>query len=290
MRVSNLLKKLIPNSALVVLSLSLITTASPAQASTFTRNSPTSAGLLPTGVSEVGGIVLDLIGANGTRVVSQLSANSLFHGVTEVDAPNITIGVQSGFNTSILSALGGGLKQAAIRFTLYDGDTSRSGLEWNYAKQQYEYIQFDNFDLNDNSLLVNGLNFGNWSAVNAQNTDYQGNAGDYGFSGGGFRAKLLDTAWFSTNDAGLLSDFYNSLVSSGQVTYELHDADPGDQYLDFKRGIAGDLIDVGQDPTIEDPKSVPEPSFGLGLLGFGVLGVSSLLKRKKSTNLAPNNP
>ena len=37
-------------------------------------------------------IAIDLIGANGTRVVSQLSANSLFHGVTEVDAPNITLG------------------------------------------------------------------------------------------------------------------------------------------------------------------------------------------------------
>jgi hypothetical protein len=46
----------------------------------FTVTSPTARGLLPAGVTPVGGIILDLIGVNGRRVVSQLPAARLFLG------------------------------------------------------------------------------------------------------------------------------------------------------------------------------------------------------------------
>src|SRR5262249_41967745 len=46
----------------------------------FTLISPTRAGELPSGVTPVGGVVLDLVGASGRRVVSQLPASSLFRG------------------------------------------------------------------------------------------------------------------------------------------------------------------------------------------------------------------
>lgn len=238
-----------------------------ATASTFTKTSPTSQGLLPTGISEVGGVVLDLVGSNGARVVSQLSASDLFEGSTYGSNSNTLIGTQTGFTASILSALGGSLKEVGVRFSLYDGDTAAG-----------------NFDLNDNSLLVNGINFGNWSAVNAQNTDALGNATARGFSSGGFRNDTLDTGWFYLTDAAKLTSFFNSL-SSGQVIYELNDLDRGDQYLNFKQGIATSLTNVSLAPTVTIPttttSSIPEPSTAFGLLALSFFGVRMGIKRQQ---------
>lgn len=279
------LKKIIPQSTLIAFTFILSAVAIPAQATTFTRTPPTSAGALPTGVSEIGGVVLDLIGINGTRVVSQLSAEDLFVGITSFETQTTTIGTQTGFDPSILNALGGGLKEVAVRFSLFDGDTSTAGVWSNGNPEEDSYEEFDNFDLNENFLLLNGLNFGNWSAVNAQHTDSQGNTGQYGFSDGGFRDWVLDTGWFYTADAGLLNNFYNSLVQQGKVTYELYDIDTGDQYLDFKKGIADDLTSVDKAPTIvppqEDPTAVPEPASVLGLVALGAFGMGSAVKRKQ---------
>ena len=86
---------------------------------TFTTTSPTTAGELPAGVTEIGGIVLDLIGINGVRVVCQLPASSLFVGMFHDGTPAAyrgnpgTIGIQEGFST-VLTALGGGLSEVAI--------------------------------------------------------------------------------------------------------------------------------------------------------------------------------
>lgn len=234
----------------------------PAWSFGLTTTSPTQSGALPNNISAVGGIVLDLIGTNDARVVSQLSAASLFQGWTGLGTPNTNIGTQTGFTASILNALGGGLKEVGIRFTLYDGDTARS-----------------NFDFNDNFLLVNGINFGNWSSVNAVNTDSQGNAGLYGTSGGGFRNNILDTGWFYSNNAQLLGNFYNTL-SSGQVLYQLNDKDPGDQYLDFKQGIAASQLNVSQAPVVAPPEqAVPEPTTILG--SVMALGAFSAARRRQ---------
>jgi len=244
---------------------------SAATASTFTKTSPTSQGLVPTGISEVGGVVLDLVGSNGARVVSQLSASNLFEGGTDWSNPNTLIGTQTGFTASILSALGGSLKEVGVRFSLYDGDTAAG-----------------NFDFNDNSLLVNGINFGNWSAVNAQNTDSLGNATALGFSSGGFRNNTLDTGWFYLTDAAKLTSFFSSL-SSGQVVYQLNDVDPGDQYLDFKQGIATNLTNVSLAPTVTipttTPSSIPEPSTALGLLALSFLGLRTGIKRQQKSTV-----
>ena len=78
--------------------------------------SPTSAGSLAgTGVTDVGGIVLDLVGSNGTRVVSQLSASSLFEGNLNISPGEI--GTQTGFDNSVTGQLGGGITEAAVRIT-----------------------------------------------------------------------------------------------------------------------------------------------------------------------------
>ena len=92
-----------------------IATAGVAQATTFTRTSPTGEAL-PSAVSEVGGVVFDAIGINGNRLVTQASASSLFEGYASTNP--LTIGVQTGFTPTVLGQLGGGFSEIAVRFTL----------------------------------------------------------------------------------------------------------------------------------------------------------------------------
>ncbi len=239
--------------------------ADSAKATQFTFTSPTSGGNVPTGVTEVGGIVLDLIGQNDARVISQLAASETFVGFYNTNPG--TIGTQTGFTTAVINALGGGLKEVGIRVTLDDGDTAQS-----------------NFDENDNTLLVNNLNFGNWSDVNAQNTDGLGNATAAGFSGGGFRNNRLDTGWFYSNNAALLNSFYNTLVATQQVVYQVDDLSPGDNFYDFTQGIDGGLVNVGQGPVVQpggSTEEVPEPLTILGTLTAGAFGTQFMRKRKQ---------
>ncbi|WP_143842052.1 PEP-CTERM sorting domain-containing protein [Nostoc sp. 106C] len=252
--------------------LSIITfqAAGSAQATTLTLTSPTSGGALSSGISPVGGIVLDLIGLNNTRVTSQLGASQLYIGYYNSGTPSAyqgnpgTIGIQSGFTPTITGALGGGLKELAVRFSLYDGDTAAG-----------------DFDENDNTLLVNNINFGNWSSVNTENTNGLGNAGGAGFSGGGFRNDTLDTGWFHVTNASTLSNFFNSLVNTQQAIYQVNDVDPYDNYYDFTQGIDSSLINVGQGPVVQPPNSVPEPITILGTLTAAGFGVALRRKQKQ---------
>ncbi len=240
-----------------------------AQATTLTMTSPTSAGLVPTGVSEIGGIVVDLIGTNGNRVVSQLAASSLFIGFYDNGTPTSyrgnpgTIGVQSGFNSTVMNALGGGIVEAAFRFTLYDGDTG-----------------YNNFDYDDdNFLLVNGINFGDWSDVATENTTNIGTAGGAGQSNG-FRDETLDTGWFYSTNSASLSSLYDSLVSAGTLTFMVQDIDPYDNYYDFTRGIDSSLINVGTGPVVQPPVgAVPEPTTVL-LFSVGLAGLAAASRRR----------
>lgn len=265
----NIFNNLPKQVTLISLTVLVSTLATSAQASTFTRTSPTQAGsLVASTISEVGGVVLDLIGTNGTRVVSQTSATELFQG-WQGSNNSLTIGIQTGLSSAIVDALGGGLREAAVRVTLHDGDTARG-----------------NFDFNDNFLLANGINFGNWSSVNAQNTDNVGNMTSFGFSGGGFRSNILDTGWFHITDNGILSSFFNTL-SSGAITYVWQDRDRDNiQRLDFKQGVASNQINISQAPTItpSSSASVPEPSAVVGLAVFGLGGL--LLKKKATSRIA----
>src|SRR5688572_24292652 len=114
-----------------VLTMATLTSTASAQ---LTTTSP-AGGTLPAGVTVVGGIVTDLRGINGSHVVSQIAASSLYEGYA--NANPLTIGSLGGFDPSVMASLGGGLAAAAFRFTLYDGDNSPG-----------------NFDSNDNTLLV----------------------------------------------------------------------------------------------------------------------------------------
>jgi hypothetical protein len=245
------MKKLLPIASLLV----GLAGVSHAQ---LTINSP-AGGNLPGTVSIVGGVVLDLIGTNNNRVVSQLAASSLFEGFYDDGTPVSfrgnpgTIGIQTGFNAGVLSALGGGLSEVAIRITLFDGDSSAG-----------------NFDFNDNSLLLNGFNFGNWSSVTTVSHNSTGTS--FGSTRLGFSDNELVTGFFFSDNATLLSNFFTSLTSLNQVTYQVQDSDPFDNFYDFTQGVDAGLIDVGTGPVVTPPNTaVPEPST------YGLMGAAALL-------------
>lgn len=210
---------------------------------TFTMASPTSGGALPSGVTEVGGVVLDLVGANGARITSQLAASSLFTGFFNSGSPVSyrgnpgTIGVESGFNSTVINALGGGISEIAVRLTIDDGDT-----------------QSGNFDYNNNEFRLNGITFGspaggaNFSSVATQRTSSDGLT--LISSGSGFGDNTLDTGWFYTTNATFLANLYNSIVNANEIRIQLYDTDPYDNYFNFSAGVDGGLINVGQPPNV----------------------------------------
>jgi hypothetical protein len=240
--------------------------AAPAQATTFTRTSLTSQGLLPATVSEVGGIVVDLIGSNGTRVVTQAAASSLFVGQPPAASYPLLVGTQTGFTPSVIAALGGGISQASVRVSLFDGDSAAG-----------------DFDVNDNTLSLNGINFGNFTSVQAQNTDGNGLVAAGGFSGGGFRNNTLDTGFFFSNNATTLSQLFTSL-NTGSIVFRVSDTDPGDQFYDFTQGLSASVVNVGTGPVVTPPsQQVPEPFTIIGTL-MGGAAAFRMRKRLKVTN------
>jgi hypothetical protein len=230
-----------------------------ANATPFTETSPLG-GAVPTGVTPVGGLVLDLEGLNGTRVFAQAAASSLFVGTQGVT--NQTIGSISGFNATILSALGGGLSRAALRVTLDDGDSAAG-----------------EFNFNESTILVDGVSFGNVSSVDVQRTNSLGTMAIS--TGVGFRNSLLDTGWFTLLGASELSALFLGL-GDGTATFVWTDSQLDGNFLDFTQGVDGGLINVGTGPVVSPPAGTPVPEPGtLMTLGAGLAGLAALKRRRR---------
>ena len=187
--------------------------------------SPTTGGALPDGVTAVGGIVLDLVGLNGVRVVVQISADSLFSGVfSPADGNPGLIGVLGGLSPQVLARLGGGLSQMAVRLTVDDADASVGDV-----------------DHNENFLTLNGIQIGNLSTPLTHATN---EAGDLLGVATGFQNSALSTGWFLVTDTTLLGEIFASLQDGAQASFGLLDLDPYDNGYDFSRGIDGSHFEI----------------------------------------------
>jgi hypothetical protein len=174
----------------------------------------------------------------------------------------VLIGTQTGYTPAVFSALGGGIQSASVRFTLYDGDNAPG-----------------DFDATDNTLLLNGTSFGNWTSIATQETSGDGLT-SFG-SGFGFADGTLSTGFFTNTDVVSLANLYTSL-SSGSLAFSLADVDPYDNFYDFTLGVDGGLINVGQGPVVTPPSSVPEPAtWAMFIGGFGLIG--SAMRRRQRT-------
>ena len=255
-------KVLIRSSMAALLGLAVAVSSAPA--TPFTTTSPINGGsALPAGVTQVGGIVFQARGLNGVVVTSQLAASSLYVGFAGSN-PQL-IGTQAGFSAAILGALGGGFSEAAVRITLSDGDTG-----------------IGDFDQNQNFLLLNGINFGDFTGVAAQNTNGLGTV-DIGVLTPGFNDGLLDTGFFYTANAVDLAALFGLISGNGgNIAFALNDLDPGENFYDFTQGVDGGLINVGQGPTID---AVPEPA---SLALWSILGLTGGFGawRRRKANVA----
>ena len=193
-----------------------------ANATTFTTTVPGLGIELPDEYPEAGGVAFVLIGANGNIYYQFSNPAGAFRGYQYRGNPsrfngnpftiNDPLTLDCGFATCT-TYFGGSIAQVHIRFSAWDGDTQVNG-----------------FDEDDISLILNGVNVGNWSDVYTEKTNNAGTQ-SFGFEQG-FGNNAFNTGWFSTTNSALLND----ILTTGQTTTQVYDDDPNDNYWDFRRG------------------------------------------------------
>jgi MYXO-CTERM domain-containing protein len=176
----------------------------------------------------------------------------------------IQFGAQTGLSSGLTDALGGGLARASFRFTLWDGDSAAG--DTGHGTQ---------------TLRVNGVEIGNWSDVDAQQTDSVGDAGAGGFSGGGFRSDTLDTGWFDVTDSALLTPLFAAMDAADSLAFVFVDTSSIDNYLDFTVGLDVLPLNAALPPTlVTPPPAVPLPGTG-ALTALALLGALGAGRRRR---------
>ena len=189
-------------------------------------------GQLPCQITPVGGLVIDLVGFNGTRIVSEIAAGNLYSGTTKGNT-TYTIGSMAGFSTSLINSLGGGLASASLRLTMGDGDNAL-GEDWYDAE----------------ILFANGVSFGTFSSVSTIEADTYGNVLTTN-TNGGFRGGSIDTGFFSLSGTAqkvALAALYSTL-SSGTMTITFSEK-WGGNVTSFKMNVPDDYASVSVAPMI----------------------------------------
>ncbi len=202
--------------------------ASSTQATTFTTTVPGTSIVIPAAYPQAGGVVIVLEGANGNVYYQFSNPSSMFQGYQNNGTPAAWMGnpfqiaptttIQCGVQ-NCSSYFGGSITRMSVRFTAYDGD-ARSG----------------QFDFNDLTLRINGIDVGSFSTAPTQTTN---TAGTTLIAGGtGFGNNTFDTGWYQSTNAALLSN----VLTAGTLTSSVFDRDPNDNYWDFRQG--NNLSDV----------------------------------------------
>lgn len=256
-------------------------------------------GPLPEEFSPIGGCVVDLIGLNDARYSGQIAASRMFQGWVGSLGPNqtypdlsrswIRIVTEQFKAEDIAGRLGGGLKAANIRITLYDGDSGSPNPVYvaMFGAGHFPYQSWGpqppNFDFDGGQNLYLGFED---AAGNPVSCGFMGETQTYrlddshetietftGFPGvyaltdsrlgvpppAAYPTSFPVTGWF-TVPADKLADLYQALLQ-GSLKIGMHDTTPGDQYLDFTQGLAGDVLAIPLFPPevvsfIADPAAV----------------------------------
>ena len=223
-------RSIFPISSLFILFLSFLGFTPPAAATPFTMTVPGTSITLPSGYPQAGGVAVVLVGANGNVYYQFSDPSGAFIGYQNTGTPaafrgnpftiNTPIPLDCGFS-ACSTYFGGSIAQIHVRFSAHDGDTQVGG-----------------FDYNDITLRMNGYSVGNWSGRTTEITNDAGTVGS-GFVSG-FGNNTFNTGWFSSTDSALLSN----ILSTGQITTQVYDADPNDNYWDFQRGPSLTNLDI----------------------------------------------
>lgn len=201
--------------------LSVLLFALPAFATPNTRVSPDGTAL-PAVYPEAGGVALILYGANGNIYYQFSEPAGAFSGFQNSGQPRAFRGNPFTINTPLTldcgvqscpAYFGNQIVKMEVRFTALDGDTHSGG-----------------FDEDDISLLINGVNIGNWSDVPTENTNLDGTR--LISTQMGFGQNTFDTGWFSTTDAGLLQ----GILTTQSIRTQVLDDDPNDNRWNFRLG------------------------------------------------------
>jgi len=219
-------------------------------------SSPTGAGSLDSSIPDFGGAVIDIVWDTGERFSTFLGTDDLLKEsvVTDVNTGLASADIGSYFFGSDFfnSAFINGINKLAIRLSLYDGD--------NATMDGVDSIDGE-FQANENLLMVNGANLGNFSTVETVTfTREEQEIIDTPEGMTGFLGGYTSIGWFYTDNSSLLDTVYQGIVNTGvlQMNVDIDKATLG-KVENLEQSNFLSFAEPNRRPTPEPPVSVNEP-------------------------------